>query len=93
MTQSTTRPIVSGRAYPVIQGAAGEPARLEDFVGETRLVLDLDGEPYPVCGCGRQVGDEVRFYQKDHEGTGRDIRRWAIRATADGRILAEHVMG
>jgi hypothetical protein len=92
MTQYATRPVVSGRAYPVLQVAEGEPVDLDAFVGNRRFVLDLDGDPYPVCDCGRRVGEEVRFYQKDRDGQGRDIRIWAVRPAGGGRFLAEHVV-
>ena len=92
MTQYTTRPIVSGRAYPVLQAADQRAARLEDFLGSTRFMLDLDGEVYTVYGFGRQVEDGVRFHQKDIDGVGRDIRRWAVRRAAPGGFVAEHVI-
>lgn len=61
MTQHVTRPVVSGRAYPVVGLTEGEPVSLDASVGDRRFVLDLDGDPYPVGGCGRRVGEEVRF--------------------------------
>jgi hypothetical protein len=92
MTQYATRSVVSGRAYPVVQLGEGEPVSLDAFVGDQRFVLDLDGDPYLVAGCGRRVGEEVRFYQKDHDGQGRDIRIWAVRPAAGGWFLVEHVV-
>jgi hypothetical protein len=92
MTQHATRPVVSGRDYPVLEVAAREPVGLDDFVGATWFTLDLDGDPYPVYGVGREVEDGVRFYQKDTRGVGRDIRVWAVRRTAGGRFSAEHVI-
>jgi hypothetical protein len=84
MTHFAARPVVSGRPYPVVQVAAGEPARLEDFVGNARFVVDLDGDRLEVCGFGREVDAGVRFYQKDAEGFGRDVRVWLVRRLDDG---------
>lgn len=77
------RPVVSGRAYRVlpVEGAA-QPA-LEDFVGDTRFALDLDGEEYLVVGAGFLLPPVVRFHQKDCEG-GKDVRVWTIRRDDDG---------
>jgi hypothetical protein len=93
MTHFATRPVVSGRPYSVLQVAAGEPARLEDFLGEARFVVDLDGERYDVCGFGREVGECVRFYQKESDGLGRDVRVWTICRLDDGSgFFATHAV-
>jgi hypothetical protein len=93
MTQYETRSVVSGRTYEVVGPAAGEPVGLEDFVGDRAFLIDLEDGPYPVRGCGRRVGpEEVRFYQKDRDGYGRDVRTWLVRRTGDGRFSVEHVV-
>lgn len=84
MTVIATQPIVSGRTYQVLEIADQGSVTLEGFVGPARFLVDLDGVPYPVCGVGRRVGDVVRFYQKTHDGQGRDIRTWEIRAAGAG---------
>lgn len=87
-----TRSVVSGRAYPVIEVAAGVPAILDDFTGNTRFVVDLDGDPYTVCGFGRHAQGGVRFYEKDSDGLGRDVRVWAVRVlVSDAGFSASHV--
>jgi hypothetical protein len=94
MPHFAARPVVSGRSYPVVQVAAGEPARLEDFLGESRFVVDLDGDRYDVCGFGRVVEAGVRFYQKDDDGGGRDVRVWLVRLRDDGTgFCATHAVG
>ncbi len=77
------RPVVSGRAYRVLALADGPPAGLDDFVGDTGFVLELDGEEYRVVGTGRLLDPVVRFHQKDCEG-GKDVRVWTIGPDGEG---------
>lgn len=93
MSMLATQPVVSGRAYPIIQVDDQRPSTLDALVGPAGFVLDLDGFRYPVCGCGRLVPDGVRFFQKDRDGAGRDIRVWEIRQGKGGEgLVATHVV-
>jgi hypothetical protein len=86
----TPRPVVSGVPYQVRQVRDHEVSGLEDFLGDTTFVLDMDGEEYRVWGPGVRDGDDVRVYEKDEQGFGKDIRVWTVcRGTGDSWI-AEH---
>ncbi len=61
-----------------------------DFVGTVNFQIEIDGEPYQVHGVGALDGFGVRFYQKDQEHDGRDIRIWQICAIAGKGFMAEH---
>jgi hypothetical protein len=60
--------------------ASRMPDCLDDFLGTITLVIDLDGEPYTVCGTGVELGhDCVRLFEKSDHGAGKDIRVWTVR--------------
>jgi hypothetical protein len=89
--------VVSGVAYHVLDVGEHPPTSIDEFVGTTRFTIDNKG-PYVVCGCGgllqtdgpRNTG-RVRFFEKDHEGDGRDVRVWQITlAEGDDGFTAEH---
>ena len=93
----TPATVISGKPYPVIEVRDHAPSDLGDFLGETSLVIDLDGDPYPVRGCGAIVGTGVHVHEKDVEHGGKDVRVWAIHvgpactdATSE-TFTAEHV--
>jgi hypothetical protein len=80
MPFSAPRPVVSGKPYPVATVASRMPDCLDDFLGTITLVIDLDGEPYTVCGMGVELGqDRVHVYEKSDHGAGKDIRVWTVR--------------
>lgn len=62
-----------------------------DFIGEVSFVIDLNGQPFCVEGTGVAKGTGVRFYQKDNQHDGRDVRVWRISAAGGSRCVAEHV--
>jgi hypothetical protein len=86
----TPRPVVSGVPYHVRHVRDREVKGLEDFLGDTTFVLDLNGDEYRVCGPGVADGDGVRVYEKDEEGVGRDIRVWTVRRGSGEVYIAEH---
>jgi len=83
--------IVSGRCYRIVQVHGREPADLDDFVGDTEFVLDLDGARYDVHGTGASGPAGPRFHEKESMGYGRDVRVWAIHADPQGGFIADHV--
>ena len=92
MPFSAPRAVVSGTPYRIVRVADREPFALDDFIGETTFVLDLDGGPYTVYGAGTTAPIGVRFHEKDAEGSGKDIRVWAIhRHPSEPAFIAEHV--
>jgi len=92
MSFTTPRPVISGKPYPVRSVHDRTPGHLDDFVGDTTFVLDLDGEDYVVCGPGIHVDPGVRVFEKADEGVGKDIRAWMVCPTPDGdAFTATHV--
>jgi hypothetical protein len=88
----TPRSVVSGVPYQVRRVRDHEVLGLDDFLGDTTFVLDLDGDEYRVCGPGVRDGDGdgVRVYEKDSQGAGKDIRVWTVRRGSGDVYLAEH---
>ena len=78
MSFPAPRPVISGKPYQVRQIRGQVPRQLSDFTGETRVLIDLDGEEYTICGPGVEVEDCVRLYEKSDEGAGKDIRVWLV---------------
>ena len=88
MSFTTPVSLPSGRAERVREVHGHAPEKLDDFVGDLEFVLD--GEGYVVRGTGRLVEDHVRFYEKDVQANGKDIRTWVVRADGED-FLAEPV--
>lgn len=86
MAFTTPMSLPSGRAERVREVRGGAPGALEDFVGDLEFVLDGGG--YVVRGTGRLAEDQVRFYEKDVQANGKDIRTWVVRADGEN-FLAE----
>lgn len=91
MSNPTPASVVSGIAYPILSVAGRPCAELTDFLDDTEFTIANDGR-YIAKGSGRLDGDSVRFYEKDHDGSGRDIRVWRIVRTPDGTFTAEHAV-
>lgn len=58
------------------------PVALEDFTRDVGFVVD-DEARHVIHGCGRLVGDAVRFHEKDIAVNGKDIRVWTIRRAGE----------
>ena len=91
MSNSTPTSVVSGIVYPIVSVAGHACKQITDFLNDTEFAIDNDG-PYTAKGCGSADGDDVRFYEKDHGGDGRDIRVWHIARTPEGTFTAEHAV-
>ncbi|MFP5347346.1 MAG: hypothetical protein ACLGIA_09975 [Actinomycetes bacterium] len=89
MSFTTPEPVVSGQPYPVTEVEGAPPGSLEQFVGETRFTVDLDGRPYEIAGVGGEQNASVRFHEKDVAHDGKDIRVWLVSRTAGGSFVAE----
>ncbi len=78
MSFLSPEPVISGVPYPITSAAADEhPGSLDQFVGTTSFTIRVR-ELHIVYGQGTFDGTSVRFYEKDHNGSGRDIRVWRI---------------
>ena len=86
----TPRAVVSGVPYQVRHVRDHEVLGLEDFLGDTTFVLDMEGDQYLVCGPGIPDGDGVRVFEKDEQGIGKDIRVWTVRRCSGDVYMAEH---
>jgi hypothetical protein len=95
MSIPTPHPVVSGTPYVVREVRGRSPERLSDFAGQTTFVLRHEGqEDYVVCGAGVDGEDEVRVFEKDGHGYGKDVRVWSVRRQAGtDSFTAEHCVG
>jgi hypothetical protein len=94
MSFTTPRPVISGKPYAVRSVHDRTPDRLDDFLGDTTFVLDLDmeGELYRVTGPGISVDPGVRVFEKDDDGVGKDIRVWMVcQASTGDAFTATHI--
>jgi hypothetical protein len=93
MTFQAPRSVGSGVPYPVREVHGRAPDGLADFAGQTSFLLDVDGEGYRVEGPGVEEDGQVRVFEKDEQGYGKDIRVWTVRPAADGAgFAAEHTL-
>ncbi|MCU1500088.1 MAG: hypothetical protein JWM47_4041 [Acidimicrobiales bacterium] len=84
--------ISSGTPYRVTR-TDGQPAMTAaDFLGNGSFLIHLNDQHARIGGVGAldAVGTGVRFYEKDFDHEGRDVRIWHIRAMPDQQIVAEH---
>jgi hypothetical protein len=92
MSFVTPRPVVSGKPYAVLSVHDHIPDGLDDFVGDTSFVLDLEGYAYTVCGPGVRADRGVRVFEKSDDGAGKDVRTWLVCVAADGEAyIATHL--
>jgi hypothetical protein len=91
MSFPAPRPVISGKPYRVQTVSGQVPRQLHDFTGDARVLIDLDGEEYTICGPGVEVEDGVHLYEKSDEGAGKDIRVWTVQQTSpEPAFLAVH---
>ena len=79
--------IVSGVPYEVT-GVQGEvPVALSEFAGDVTMTTHGPTGDHEVCGAGEDMHDgAVRVHEKDHGGTGKDVRVWTVSPTDDGFV-------
>jgi hypothetical protein len=72
--------VISGVEYAVQSVNGHAPRSLDDFVEQpTVLVVASMGEhAVTFQGSARPQHECVIVYEKDHDGTGKDIRTWLI---------------
>jgi len=91
MTSGCHDPIISGFAYRITSVAGRSPADIADFVGNTDLLVETDVDQHHIFGVGAYSSDGVRFYEKDLQNEGKDVRAWSIQPADDGTFTAEHI--
>lgn len=85
MTESTPSMIASGVPYEVTEVEGGSPSTLDQFVGDVTMSTHGPTGNHDVCGAGERPHDgAVRVHEKDHHGTGKDVRVWTV-SPAPGR--------
>ena len=92
MTFDAHEPIISGVVYRIAEvGDAHTPSDLADFVGNTDLLVRTDSDEHHISGVGAYSSDGVRFYEKDLQNEGKDVRMWTIQHSDDGGFTAQHI--
>ena len=91
MTSKDHGGIASGHIYSVTKVAGEAPSILAEFVGNTDLLIECHGDRHHIFGVGVESVDGVRFYEKDIEKEGHDVRLWSISERPDGAFTAEHI--
>ena len=93
MSRTPPAPIISGIAYRIL-GVAGHPlSGLDEVLGaEAQFTIDHDGG-YVVRGSSRKDDETVRFYEKDSDGIGKDLRVWRLQQEGPDAFTATHVVG
>ena len=87
--------VASGAPYRVVS-VNGQPADdLEALLtGEViAITVSLGGQEVVVHGSARRVDDRtIVVHEKTYDGTGKDVRTWAVTATHDGLEAVERSM-
>ncbi len=91
MSDTATDSVISGVPYAVTRADGTPAAAVLEFVGDTAFLVHQATQHSLVSGTGRLDvgGAEVRFYQKDPDHEGRDVRIWRLQATDTG-VTARH---
>ncbi|WP_250444515.1 hypothetical protein [Actinotalea sp. C106] len=85
MTDPTPPMIASGVPYDVIDVEGHTPASLDEFSGSVTMHTHGPTGDHEVSGaCEHEHDGAVRLHEKDHHGTGRDVRVWTVTPGADG---------
>lgn len=76
--------IVSGVPYAVTDVEGQEPSHLADFTGQVTMHTEGPTGQHEVSGsCEHEHDGAVRVHQKDHHGTGKDVRVWTVSPATD----------
>ena len=91
MTDIATDSVISGVPYAVTKPDGSPATAVLEFVGDTSFLVHQATQHSLISGTGvlDVGGAEVRFYQKDPDHEGRDVRIWRLQA-ADSEITARH---
>jgi hypothetical protein len=89
MTTQHWHSVASGKPYPVTVPPVDGSSSLDAFLGDAEFTIGGGGEPMVVRGHGSQLGELIRFHEKDAVG-GKDVRVWHV-SRVDGAFVAETV--
>ncbi len=86
--RSRVDPVSSGTCYVVTSVNERPPERLHDFVVRSVVAVTVASEHQVVTihGSARLDGDSILVYEKDSDGTGKDVRTWRIQLNLDAPI-------
>lgn len=87
----TTPPalVVSCAPYTVTAVEGRAPRSLHEFEGTISFVVDGPTGGHQIFGEGGDAHDgAVRFYEKDQEGVGKDVRVWTVSISPDRGFVA-----
>jgi hypothetical protein len=84
----------SGLSYSVMSVNGRVPGSLDDFGTDIVEVTLSRGEQFlRILGTWQRVDDRsVVMFEKTHDGTGKDLRTWAIIVDANGLEAIERSM-
>ena len=83
-TAATPAMIVSGVPYVVDDVQGTQPSTLDEFAGPVTMHTHGPTGDHEVFGSGEHPHDgSVRVHEKDHEGTGKDVRVWTVSPAPD----------
>ena len=84
MTSSTPDMVVSGVPYEVTGVEGRMPSTLEEFEGPVTMHTHGPTGDHEVAGAGEHPHDgAIRVHEKDHDGTGKDVRVWTVSPALD----------
>lgn len=84
MTDTTPAMIVSGVPYEVTGVAGQAPSTLDEFAGPVTMQTQGPTGEHEVLGAGEHPHDgAVRVHEKNHGGTGKDVRVWTVTPALD----------
>ncbi len=84
MTRPQPDMIVSGVPYEVTTVEGQAPVTLAEFAGPVTMSTHGPTGDHEVNGAGgSEHAGTVRVHEKDHEGTGKDVRVWTVSPNPD----------
>jgi hypothetical protein len=84
MSSSDPAMIVSGVPYDVTGVDGRPPSTLEEFTGPVTMHTHGPTGDHEISGAGEHPHDgTVRLHEKDHHGTGKDVRVWTVTPAPD----------
>ena len=87
--------VASGVPYRVVSVNGRPPGELDALlINEvTVITAALGGQQVTIHGSAHRVDDRtVVIHEKSHDGTGKDVRTWAVKAVLDGLEAVERAV-
>jgi hypothetical protein len=86
--------VISGVAYTVRTVNGHAPGHLDHFSEDPIVVVVVayGDQAVTIHGAPRRDGDAVVVYEKDGDGSGKDVRTWVVRQHGDRFEAAERAI-